>query len=686
MAWTPDFDAALLGALFTQAPVGLHVLDPDLRIVRFNSAAPGARGIDMGEAVGRTLGELGFAADGVERMLRAVLETGEPVTDFRYRGRLPRAGGDEARVMSVSAFRLQDAGGRTLGVAATVVDITERDRAQRRLELLYRAGERVGSSLDVFRTAQELADVAVSGLADAAAVDVLDTVLHGEAPRRGPLFDPVTVRRAGHQVAEETGLRRAYEIGDVWVMPLGTPYAQALSDLRPRLVSALRAGDPWLIRYPALAETAREAGIHSLMAVPLAARGVVLGMAGFYRTGGSAPFDDADLALATDLVARAAVCVDNARRYTREHTLARLTQRTMVPARLPSHTAAQTAYAFLPVGASGVWYDVIPLSGARIALVAGDVSGHGIRTVTTMGRLRTAVSAFAAMDLQADELLERLHDLTGQLAHEGPPAKDEDADQEELTATCLYVIYDPVTRSCTLSRAGHPAPVLALPDGSVQVIDGPAGPRLGRGVSLYRSTHVDLPEGSILALHNAVVQNTAQDTLATFKDVFGTPRDSLQDMCDALMGSLLPDQPADDALVLLARTRALGPAQLSSWTLPGEPESAAAARRLVADRLTDWNLTDLGFSTELIASELVTNAVRYSTGPLELRLINAHALICEVSDTSHAAPHLRHAEDDDEGGRGLYLVAQLTQHWGTRRTGRGKTIWTEQALPNAPRP
>ncbi|MCX5317463.1 SpoIIE family protein phosphatase [Streptomyces sp. NBC_00154] len=677
----PGFDAAVLHALFTQPPIGLQVLDPELRIVRFNSAALGVQGLDMSDAVGRTWRELGFAADDVESMLRTVLETGEAVTDFRYRGRLAVLGGVE-KVLSISAFRLQDAEGRTLGVAGTVVDITERDRAEQRLQLLYRAGERIGSSLDVFRTAQELADVTVGELADAVSVDVLDSVLQGEAPRPGPLVDPVTVRRAGFQVAYESAVRSAYEIGGVWVIARGTPYAQALSDLRPRLVRQLKADDPWLVRHPELAKKVREAGVHSLMAVPMAARGVVLGMAGFYRGPGSLPFDDADLGVATDVVARAAVCVDNARRYTRERTIARLTQRALVPDRLPSQTAAETTFTFLPVTSSGVWYDVIPLSGARIALVAGDVSGHGLHTVTTMGRLRTAISALAAMDLQADELLENLHALTEQLAREHPPV--ENSDQSELTATCLFVIYDPVTRTCTLSRAGHPAPVLALPDGSIHVIDVPAGPNLGRGVASYRSTSVDLPEGSILTLHNAeLLQDTDQDQLPAFQNAFSTPTGltgRLQDMCDALMNSLLPDNPADDALLLLARTRSLGPDQVASWTLPHEPESAAAARRLVAGQLIDWNLDDLTFSTELIASELVTNAVRYSTGPAELRLINDRALICEVSDNSNTAPQLRHAEDDDEGGRGLYLVAQLTQHWGTRHTGRGKTIWTEQAL------
>lgn len=519
----PGFDAAVLHALFSEPPIGLQVLDPELRIVRFNSAALGVQGLDMSDAVGRTWRELGIAADDVESMLRTVLETGEAVTDFRYRGRLAVLGGVE-KVLSISACRLQDAEGRTLGVAGTVVDITERDRAEQRLQLLYRAGERIGSSLDVFRTAQELADVAVGELADLVSVVVLDSVLQGEAPRPGPLVDSVTVRQAGFRVAEAiTAVPTMLEVGEVRVIPRGTPFAQALSDLRPRLVRQLKSDDPWLVRHPALAEEVREAGVHSLIAVPMAARGVVLGMAGFYRGPGSLPFDDADLGVATDVVARAAVCVDNARRYTRERTIARLTQRTLVPDRLPSYTAAETTFTFLPVTSSGVWYDVIPLSGARIALVAGDVSGHGLHTVTTMGRLRTAISALAAMDLQADELLEHLHALTEQLAREHPPV--ENSDQSELTATCLFVIYDPVTRTCTLSRAGHPAPVLALPDGSIHVIDVPAGPNLGRGVASYRSTSVTLPEGSILTLHNAeLLQDTDQDQLPAFQNAFSTPR------------------------------------------------------------------------------------------------------------------------------------------------------------------
>ncbi|MFE7775069.1 SpoIIE family protein phosphatase [Streptomyces sp. NPDC057445] len=680
-----ELDAALLHALFTRPPIGLHVLDRDLRVVRFNTGAPGAEGVNPQDLLGHKWSDLGIIADDTERMLRQVLESGKPVTNHRNRVRLPNLG-DEERVLSLSAFRLEDSDGRVLGVAATVVDVTERDRAERRLELLYRAGETIGSTLDVFRTAQELADSAAPELAEVAVIDVLDSVLHGEAPAPGPLVDRITVRRAGFRSVRSIPVESPYGIGDVRVMPFGTPYAQALADLQPRLVRALEHDDAWTTRVPAQAELLRRAGAHSLMAVPLAARGVVLGMAAFYRTRGSPPFEDADLDLARDLVARAAVCVDNARLYTREHTLARLTQRTLVPLRLPAHTAVATAYTYLPVVSSGVWYDVVPLSGARVALVAGDVSGCGMRTVTTMGRLRTAVSAFAAMDLPPHEVLERLHDVTGQLAHEYPAVSGlERSDDPPLTATCLYLVYDPSTRECAIARAGHPPPVLALPDGTVRLVDCPEGPVLGRGVSSYPTTLIGLPEGSVLALQNCgLLHGPVEDRLPLYREVLGRPSDSLQEMCDALVASLLPEDPDDDALLLLARTRGLGPDQVRLWTLRNEPESAAAARRLVGHALEDWDLEDVVFTTQLIASELVTNAVRYSSGPVGLRLIRDTVLTFEVSDTSNASPHLRHAEDDDEGGRGLDMVAHLARRWGTRRTGSGKIIWTEQPLPGVP--
>ena len=143
---------------------------------------------------------------------------------------------------------------------------------------------------------------------------------------------------------------------------------------------------------------------------------------------------------------------------------------------------------------------------------------------------------------------------------------------------------------------------------------------------------------------------------------------------------MLPDRPADDVALLIARTHALDGDRVATWDLPADPAIVADTRKQVATRLTGWGLDDAAFVTGLVVSELVTNAIRYAESPIQLRLIRDRTLICEVSDGSSTAPHLRQARAFDEGGRGLLLVSQLTQRWGTRQTLQGKTIWAEQAL------
>nr|WP_248843484.1 ATP-binding protein [Streptomyces virginiae] len=143
---------------------------------------------------------------------------------------------------------------------------------------------------------------------------------------------------------------------------------------------------------------------------------------------------------------------------------------------------------------------------------------------------------------------------------------------------------------------------------------------------------------------------------------------------------MLPHEATDDIALLLARTRALTSDQVAEWELEPDLSLVAHARELVVGRLSDWQLEDLSFVTELVASELVTNAIRYAGGPVGLRLIRDRLLVCEVSDPSSTQPRLRRARDTDEGGRGLFLVAQLADRWGSRFTSTGKTIWTEQAI------
>jgi anti-sigma regulatory factor (Ser/Thr protein kinase) len=296
-----------------------------------------------------------------------------------------------------------------------------------------------------------------------------------------------------------------------------------------------------------------------------------------------------------------------------------------------------------------------------------------------MGRLCTAVRTLADVDLPPDELLTHLDDLVTHLA-----AGDRD-DVGELGATCLYAVYDPVSRFLSVAAAGHPPPALVLPDGTCRLISVNAGPPLGVGGLPFEATELQLPEGSVVALYtDGLIEDRDRDVdRATdeLRRVLSVPADSLESLCDGVLKDVLPKEPGDDVVLLLARTRALGADRVATRNVPPAPEEVGPARQWATDMLTTWGLDETAFITELVVSELVTNAIRYGVPPIRLRLIRDRTLICEVADASPTSPHLRRAHAYDEGGRGLLLVAQLTQRWGSRQTGGGKTIWAEQPLP-----
>ncbi|MFJ9814757.1 amino acid permease [Streptomyces sp. NPDC101151] len=380
---------------------------------------------------------------------------------------------------------------------------------------------------------------------------------------------------------------------------------------------------------------------------------------------------------------------------TRGHAVALKLQRSLLPRRLPRHAAVDAASRYLPAdsgsGVGGDWYDVIPLSGSRVGLVVGDVLGHGVRAAATMGRLRTGVRVLARLDLSPDELLSRLDDLVEQTAHErgaghGPGHRRPQAD-EALGVTCLYVVYNPVFGMCSLARAGDPVVAVVQPHtGVVDYPELPPGPPLGVGGPPYQSTQLELPPGSLVALFTDGLLQAADEReggLAQLSHVLAADRSSLEELCDRAVATLLPGAVDVDATLLVVRTRMLDRNQFAQWELPPDPAVVATIRTAVSKQLRDWGLDDLTFTSELIVSELVTNVIRYVGGPIRVRLIRDRNLICEVSDTGNTTPNLRHAASDDEGGRGLFIIAQMTHHWGTRYTPTGKTIWTEQDLQPA---
>ncbi|MEV6327709.1 SpoIIE family protein phosphatase [Streptomyces sp. NPDC051909] len=676
-------DHAFIRELFLQDRVGLAVLDPELRLLRTNTHLLPYRGVPA-DLRARRLSDFLRPEDAaaVEEKLRLVLATGLPLVQVEELLRTVDDPGDGVS-LAISAFRLQDPSGRVLGVTALFTDVTETRRAAERLALLHLATARVGGSLSVTDTARELAGALVPGLGDLAVVELADAVPLGEEPApdaEGRLL-----------------LRRTAVAGEPAPARANGPQTPA-----PDVVLvAVREG-----------EAASADGHPIRMTAPLRARGTLLGRLTVGRRTALGRYADADRDLLREIADRAALALDNARRFTREHRAAVGLQRSMLP---PTHTqtpAVTTSGVYLPAetrtGVGGDWFDVIPLSSARVALVVGDVVGHGLAATATMGRLRTAVRTLADLDLEPDELLAHLDDLVTQLLAEPEETGEDDEDEgteggaeSELGeawrvrhpssptgATCAYAVYDPVTRRCTVASAGHPPPAVAAPDGSVAYLQVDPGPPLGVGGLPFETTEVELAPGSVLALYtDGLIEGRGGDLDAGMADLaaclsrpgaVGLP---LRELGREIVAGRPADGLTDDVTLLLARTREVPAEDTATWQVEADPAAVGAVREAAAAQLRAWGLEELVFTTELVLSELVTNAIRYAGGPVEARLVRAGRLICEVSDPSATHPRMRRARLTDEGGRGLFLVAQLTTRWGSRYSRTGKTIWGEQELP-----
>ncbi|MGE7435125.1 SpoIIE family protein phosphatase [Kitasatospora sp. NPDC001175] len=576
--------------------------------------------------------------------------------------------------------------GGPLGSVATLRDTTElravaglAQVARERLRLLYQAGKRIGTTLDVVRTAEELAEVAVPRFADIATVDLLDPVLAGDEPGT----DLLTVMRRVVARGIE-GNWPLYGVGESIEWIPGAAQTRNLESGRASMVTDLRADQAWRTQDEERSEEILRRGLHSQITAPMRARGVTLGMAIFWRGAATPePFTEDDLSLAEELVAGAAVCIDNARRYTREHAVAVTLQRSLLPRRLPEQNALEVAHRYLPAqaGVGGDWFDIIALPGARVALVVGDVVGHGLHAAATMGRLRTAIHNFSSLDIAPDELLGHLDELVATIDQD----KTVESDGGTVTgATCLYAIYDPVSGVCTVARAGHPPPVIVQPDGTAVFPDVPGNPPLGTAALPFEVTELRLPQDSRIVLYtNGLVHSRHRDLdvgMQLLRTTVAGPGRTPEETCEAVLATALPPHPSDDIALLVARTRLLAERQVAEWQVPADPAAVSRIRTECASRLADWGLDEIAFTTELILSELITNAIRYGAQPITVRLICDRYLTCEVADASSTSPHPRHASSTDEGGRGLFLVAQFANRWGTRYTAHGKVIWTEQSL------
>ncbi len=549
-------DVALSTRIVAQSPIGLAVLDADLRYVSVNPALEQINGIPAAEHLGRTIREVLplVDADAIEDAARQVLDTGRPSVDRSMAGRTP-ADPDEDRAWSVSLYRLENALGTVLGVALSVVDITEQHRAgveaetaRRRLAVIADATTRIGTTLDLDRTAGELADVAVPELADAAAVDLLEAVVRGRRHTLGP-DEPAVIRALAVRWVDSAD-----------VLPAADPPGRVTRYAPDRLITeCVRTGLPVMVprakdedlgriaRSPEAAELLARAGVHSYLAVPLIARGEVLGALDLIRTRNPRPFDEDDLLLARELASRAAVQIDNARWYQSARDTALTLQRSLLPSHPPVTGGLEVASRYQPAGATsevgGDWFDVIPLEDGRTALVVGDVMGSGIPAAATMGRLRTATHTLASLGLDPAVLLEHLDRITG--------------DVDQSIATCVYAVHDPRERQCTIANAGHLPPARVRAGHAAELLDLPTGVPLGVGGVAFSTTTVALDPGDRLVFYTDGLVETRRhpldERLDTLLALLNHPGESLEEVCDLLLRTLHEPDNADDVALLIAR-------------------------------------------------------------------------------------------------------------------------------------
>ncbi|GAA2331295.1 SpoIIE family protein phosphatase [Streptomyces violaceusniger] len=635
------------------------------------------------------------------RIVAQVLELGYPVLEISHHERvpvtpdwgMPRYRERRARQEAVRrrAIATDGAPDRAAHAPERSPDPDEVDleyaAVRERLEFLNEVSGRIGTSLDLARTIREVTSAAVPRFADFAGTHLRAQVLAGEGFPDGPPDVTTVWHRVWVEHNDEPGRwDDTVPVGESIAFPEHTPFFQCMVTGEPVLIPHIRdeVGDRIAGQFEKRDLRPLING-RSILIVPLKARDVVLGFMVLLRRPGREPFDDMDRTTGAELAARAGLVLDNARMYTYQENVAETLQDSMLPQVTPRMAGCDTATRYLPgtrlgrVG--GDWFDTIKLPGSRTALVVGDVMGHGLTSAAMMGQLRTAVQTMAALDLPPAQLLRNLDDLAQRLG-------------EHYLATCLYAVYDPVSSELVVSNAGHIPPVLVRArDGRSELLDLPTGAPIGVGGVPFETVTVRVAPGDRLVLcTDGLVEVRGQDIgagIAALCESAAHPAASMDDACDTIIRALAAASRdtdgrggrKDDVALLMARLNGLPAEHVAQWRLALDPSEVGRARRLVRERLLRWGLPESVETAELLVSEAVTNAIRHAhTHHVRLRLVRTDALLCEVTDDDHELPTLLSADRDDESGRGLRVISKLAREWGTSRTGRGKTVWFEQAL------
>lgn len=515
------------------------------------------------------------------------------------------------------------------------------------LEFLRDASDLLGADDDPIGVSHRLCEATVPSLADCAEVLLTEhDADETEKKARGYRLETV--------IASDTHTAR---------LPSGAcPIIASLSERFLR--------SPWWTeRHPRLLDP-------RLLALPLRARGETVGVLLLTRDIKREPFNETSVLLAGQLGAFAALTIHQAQVERWHTTIADTLQQSLRPSPPSTLPGLDIAHRYepgdrrIPIG--GDWFDVIPLSGGRTALVVGDVMGHGLRAAAIMAQLRTSVQTLAALELPPDQVLRSLDDIAQRLT-------------DHSITTCVYAVYDPVLRRCTMASAGHLPPILVHRDGTSELlnIETSTGLPIGLGRPPIESTEIAAEDGSLLALYtDGLVEARGEDIdhrLELLRATMSTADGRLEEMSDSLMGAA--GGTGDDVTLLMARFRGIASDHVANWFLEPRTRTPARVRILVRRLLEHWGLPNLIPSAELLASELVTNACRYATRPIGVRLIWTDVVLFEVTDDDHRLPVLRSPTATDEGGRGLHIVAELAERWGSSRVAGGKTVWFALKIP-----
>src|SRR5271170_766291 len=690
------------------APLGLSSsvrtlilgIDYDGRIVQHDRNAPRILAREPDELLGAQLSDLTVSSaqpnshaartmDGaaaVSGLLEAIRSDRESTAMLTIK---TRDGRPAEAVVTVHPMRASETSLAALALLRIPVPRAERfvDPAVMRKQMLDDTFTRISDTLDIEQVASELLGALVPHFCNAADLLLLESLAgDDELPSHGPEGSLPLRRIALSHDRKDPAWEAAFPTGEILRYPANTPYYHCMDTAKPVLeatISKSRAGEiakAWRRR-----PVGKLLSGASMLMLPLVARGTMLGFFACTRQEGFRRFDAYDSDIGMDFASRASIFIDNARRYTREHATALTLQRSMLPTGLSAPSSVEVKHRYLPgsklIEVGGDWYESIALPGGRVALVVGDVAGHGVRAAVTMGRLRTAIQTLAMLELPPAESLQQLDELMQNIGA-----------REPHFATCAYAVYDAVSGECEVAVAGHLPPLLVRPDGTGEFLDVQPAPPLGVGTGLIQSRTLTIEDGSLLVLYtDGLVEKRSRDIdegLGRLRGIFGpgSPTRPLEDLCKATLDGVYSDEQRDDIALLIARLRRLPEENYASWTYSPKLTAVREARSAIIEPMKRWGLQDLIPTTELLVSELVTNAVRYSRGDVTLRLVNEKALVSEVLDNSAALPRLRQANGEDENGRGLQVVRQLSQRWGARRTPTGKVVWCEQPLPGGPGP